>query len=339
MASLKVAVVGATGAVGQEMLKILEERHFPVGELKPLASERSRGKKITFKGMEIPVEVLSKESFQGMDLALFSAGASISREFAPKAVEAGCVVVDNSSAFRYEEDIPLVVPEVNPHRVWDYQKRGIIANPNCTTIISIVPLKPLHDYGKIQRMVVSSYQATSGAGAQAMLELEEQVKSYVGGKPLEIKVFPHQIAFNLIPHIDVFLENGYTKEEMKMVWETRKIMEAPALRVTATCVRVPVFRAHSVSINIETEQKITRDRALEILSQAPGVKVLDDPISRKYPMPLYVAGHDECFVGRVREDISVERGLSLWVVGDQLRKGAALNAIQIAELLLQGGYL
>jgi len=339
VANLKVAVVGATGAVGQEMLKILEERSFPVGELKPLASERSRGKKVTFKGVEIPVEVLSKESFQGMELALFSAGASISREFAPIAAGAGCIVVDNSSAFRYEEDVPLVVPEVNPHRVRDYQKRGIIANPNCTTIISIVPLKPLHDYGRIQRMVVSSYQATSGAGAQAMLELEAQVKSYVEGKPLEARAFPYQIAFNLIPHIDVFLENGYTKEEMKMVWETRKIMEVPALRVTATCVRVPVFRAHSVSINIETEKKITRDQALEILSQAPGVKVLDDPASRKYPMPLYVAGRDECFVGRVREDISVERGLSLWVVGDQLRKGAALNAIQIAELLLQEGYL
>jgi aspartate-semialdehyde dehydrogenase len=339
VANRKVAVVGVTGAVGQEMLRILEERNFPVGELKPLASERSRGKRITFKGVEIPVEVLSRESFRGMDLALFSAGASISREFAPLAVEAGCLVVDNSSAFRYEDDIPLIVPEVNPHQIKEVKNRGIIANPNCTTIISIVPLKPLHDYGKIERMIASSYQATSGAGAQAMLELEEQVRDYVAGKSLNPRVFPYQIAFNLIPQIDVFLENGYTKEEMKMVWETRKIMEAPQIRVTATCVRVPIFRAHSVSITIETERKITREKALELLSQAPGVQVLDDPSNRRYPMPLYVAGKDDCFVGRIREDISCERGLNLFVVGDQLRKGAALNAIQIAELLVSQGLL
>jgi len=339
VANRKVAVVGVTGAVGQEMLRILEERNFPVGELKPLASERSRGKRITFKGVEIPVEVLSRESFRGVDLALFSAGASISREFAPLAVEAGCLVVDNSSAFRYEDDIPLIVPEVNPHRIREVKNRGIIANPNCTTIISIVPLKPLHDYGKIERMIASSYQATSGAGAQAMLELEEQVRDYVAGRPLNFRVFPYQIAFNLIPQIDVFLENGYTKEEMKMVWETRKIMEAPQIRVTATCVRVPIFRAHSVSITIETEKKITREKALELLSQAPGVQVLDDPVNRRYPMPLYVAGKDDCFVGRIREDISCERGLNLFVVGDQLRKGAALNAVQIAELLVSEGIL
>lgn len=339
MANRKVAVVGVTGAVGQEMLRILEERNFPVGELKPLASERSRGKRITFKGVEIPVEVLSRESFRGMDLALFSAGASISGEFAPLAVEAGCLVVDNSSAFRYEDDIPLIVPEVNPHQIKEVKNRGIIANPNCTTIISIVPLKPLHDYGKIERIIASSYQATSGAGAQAMLELEEQVRDYAAGKPLNSRVFPYQIAFNLIPQIDVFLENGYTKEEMKMVWETRKIMEAPQIRVTATCVRVPIFRAHSVSITIETERKITREKALELLSQAPGVQVLDDPSNRRYPMPLYVAGKDDCFVGRIREDISCERGLNLFVVGDQLRKGAALNAIQIAELLVSQGLL
>lgn len=332
-------MVGVTGAVGQEMLRILEERNFPVGELKPLASERSRGKRITFKGVEIPVEVLSRESFRGMDLALFSAGASISGEFAPLAVEAGCLVVDNSSAFRYEDDIPLIVPEVNPHQIKEVKNRGIIANPNCTTIISIVPLKPLHDYGKIERIIASSYQATSGAGAQAMLELEEQVRDYAAGKPLNSRVFPYQIAFNLIPQIDVFLENGYTKEEMKMVWETRKIMEAPQIRVTATCVRVPIFRAHSVSITIETERKITREKALELLSQAPGVQVLDDPVNRRYPMPLYVAGKDDCFVGRIREDISCERGLNLFVVGDQLRKGAALNAIQIAELLVSEGIL
>ncbi|MGQ9472443.1 MAG: aspartate-semialdehyde dehydrogenase [Candidatus Caldatribacteriaceae bacterium] len=339
MAGLKVAVVGVTGAVGQEMLKILEERNFPVGELKPLASKRSRGKVITFRGTEIPVEVLSKDSFRGVDLALFSAGASISREFAPLAVEAGCLVIDNSSAFRYEDDIPLIVPEVNPHRIAEVKNRGIIANPNCTTIVSIVPLKPLHDYGTIERIIASSYQAASGAGAQAMLELEEQVKNYVMGKPLISRVFPYQIAFNLIPQIDVFLENGYTKEEMKMAWETCKIMEAPQIRVAATCVRVPVFRAHSVSLTIETEKKITREKALEILSHAPGVQVLDDITSRRYPMPLYVAGKDDCFVGRIREDISCERGLTLFVVGDQLRKGAALNAIQIAELLLREGLL
>lgn len=339
MAGLKVAVVGVTGAVGQEMLKILEERNFPVGELKPLASERSRGKLVTFRGTEIPVEVLSKDSFRGMELALFSAGASISREFAPLAAQAGCLVVDNSSAFRYDDNIPLIVPEVNPHRIREVKNQGIIANPNCTTIVSIVPLKPLHDYGTIERIVASSYQATSGAGAQAMLELEEQVKNYVMGKPLISRTFPYQIAFNLIPQIDVFLENGYTKEEMKMIWETRKIMEAPQIRVTATCVRVPVLRAHSVSLTIETEKKITREKALEILSHAPGVQVLDDPASRRYPMPLYVAGKDDCFVGRIREDISCERGLTLFVVGDQLRKGAALNAIQIAELLLSEGLL
>lgn len=339
MKTLRIAVVGATGAVGQEMLRILEERNFPIGALKPLASSRSLGKRVHFKGEDIPVEVLEPSSFKGYDLALFSAGASVSKEFAPYAVSDGCLVIDNSSAFRLEEDVPLIVPEVNPHRVHDVRKRGIIANPNCTTIISVVPLKPLHDYGKIRRIVAASYQATSGAGAQAMRELEEQVAAYVQGKPLEVKVFPHQIAFNLIPHIDVFLENFYTKEEMKMVWETRKILEDPTIQVTATCVRVPVFRAHSVALNIETERKITREKAVELLANFPGVVVQDDPKNRVYPMPLFVAGKDECHVGRIREDISLEHGLNLWVVGDQLRKGAALNAIQIAELLLREGIL
>lgn len=337
--ALKVAVVGATGAVGQEMLRILEERNFPVRDLKPLASSRSLGKKVRFRGEDIPVEVLGPSSFEGCDLALFSAGASVSREFAPCAVASGCLVVDNSSAFRLEEDIPLVVPEVNPHRIHDVKKRGIIANPNCTTIIAVVPLKPLHDYGKIRRIVAASYQATSGAGAQAMRELEEQVIAYVQGRTLDARVFPYQIAFNLIPHIDVFLENFYTKEEMKMVWETRKIMEDPTIQVTATCVRVPVFRAHSVAINVETERKISREKAIELLASFPGVIVQDDPKNRVYPMPLFVAGKDECYVGRIREDISLECGLNLWVVGDQLRKGAALNAIQIAELLLREGIL
>ncbi|MCS7242281.1 aspartate-semialdehyde dehydrogenase [Candidatus Caldatribacterium sp.] len=339
MKALKVAVVGATGAVGQEMLRILEERNFPVRDLKPLASSRSLGKKVRFRGEDIPVEVLGPSSFEGCDLALFSAGASVSREFAPCAVASGCLVVDNSSAFRLEEDIPLVVPEVNPHRIHDVKKRGIIANPNCTTIIAVVPLKPLHDYGKIRRIVAASYQATSGAGAQAMRELEEQVIAYVQGRTLDARVFPYQIAFNLIPHIDVFLENFYTKEEMKMVWETRKIMEDPTIQVTATCVRVPVFRAHSVAINVETERKISREKAIELLASFPGVIVQDDPKNRVYPMPLFVAGKDECYVGRIREDISLECGLNLWVVGDQLRKGAALNAIQIAELLLREGIL
>lgn len=339
MKALKVAVVGATGAVGQEMLRILEERNFPVRDLKPLASSRSLGKKVHFRGEDIPVAVLEPSSFAGCDLALFSAGASVSREFAPHAVASGCLVVDNSSAFRLEEDIPLIVPEVNPHRIHDVKKRGIIANPNCTTIISVVPLKPLHDYGRIRRVVAASYQATSGAGAQAMRELEEQVIAYAQGKPLEVRAFPYQIAFNLIPHIDVFLENFYTKEEMKMVWETRKIMEDPTIQVTATCVRVPVFRAHSVALNVETERKITREKAIELLSNFPGVVVQDDPGNRVYPMPLFVAGKDECYVGRIREDVSLERGLNLWVVGDQLRKGAALNAIQIAELLLKEGIL
>lgn len=339
MKALKVAVVGATGAVGQEMLKILEERDFPVKEVRPLASSRSWGKTVRFRGKEIPVEVLTRESFKDCDLALFSAGASISREFAPQAVGSGCLVVDNSSAFRLEEDVPLIVPEINPHRVHDVKNRGIVANPNCTTIITLVPLKPLHDYGRILRIVAASYQATSGAGARAMQELEEQVAAYVQGKPLEVKVFPYQIAFNLLPHIDVFLDNFYTKEEMKMVWETQKIMENSSIRVTATCVRVPVFRAHSVAVNIETERKITREKALELLSNFPGVVVYDNPEHRLYPMPLFVAGKDECYVGRIREDISLERGLNLWVVGDQLRKGAALNTVQIAELLLKEGIL
>ncbi|MGQ9622809.1 MAG: aspartate-semialdehyde dehydrogenase [Candidatus Caldatribacteriaceae bacterium] len=339
MKALRIAVVGATGAVGQEMLKILEERNFPVQDVKPLASLRSQGKMVHFRGEGIPVEVLTRESFRDCDLALFSAGASISREFAPQAVESGCLVVDNSSAFRLEEDVPLIVPEINPHRVHDVKNCGIIANPNCTTIVALVPLKPLHDYGRILRIVAASYQATSGAGARAMQELEEQVTAYVHKKPLEVKVFPYQIAFNLLPHIDVFLDNFYTKEEMKMVWETQKIMEDPSIRVTATCVRVPVFRAHSVAVNVETERKITREKALELLSSAPGVVVYDDPEHRLYPMPLFVAGKDECYVGRVREDVSLERGLNLWIVGDQLRKGAALNAIQIAELLLKEGIL
>ncbi|NLJ48918.1 MAG: aspartate-semialdehyde dehydrogenase [Candidatus Atribacteria bacterium] len=335
MKSYNVAVAGVTGAVGQEMLKILEERNFPVKQLKPLASQRSIGKIVTFRGEKIPVEVLSAGSFQGIDLALFSAGASISKEFAPLASQEGCIVIDNSSAFRQDPEVPLIVPEVNPDAVIDFRKKNIIANPNCTTIVAIVPLKPLHDYGRIKRVVASSYQAASGAGTKAMQELEDQVKEYAFGREMVAGVFPYQIAFNLIPQIDVFMDNFYTKEEMKMVWETRKIMGEPDLQLTATCVRVPVLRAHSVSVNIETERKITRDKAIELLSTFPGVTVQDDPANRFYPMPWFVSGKDNCFVGRIREDISCSNGLNFWVVGDQIRKGAALNAIQIAELLIE----
>lgn len=335
MKSYNVAVAGVTGAVGQEMLKILEERNFPVKRLKPLASQRSAGKIVTFCGEKIPVEVLSAESFQGIDIALFSAGASISKEFAPLAGQEGCIVIDNSSAFRQDPDIPLIVPEVNPDAVIDYNKKNIIANPNCTTIVTVVPLKPLHDYGRIKRVVASSYQAASGAGAKAMQELEDQVKEYAFGREMVAGVFPYQIAFNLIPQIDVFLDNFYSKEEMKMVWETQKIMGEPDIQLTATCVRVPVLRAHSVSMNIETEKKITRDKAIELLSAFPGVTVQDDPANRVYPMPWLVSGKDNCYVGRIREDISCPNGLNFWVVGDQIRKGAALNSIQIAELLIE----
>ncbi|HHF09200.1 MAG TPA: aspartate-semialdehyde dehydrogenase [Candidatus Atribacteria bacterium] len=339
MSKLKVAIAGVTGAVGQEMLKILEERAFPVSELIPLASERSRGKEITFHGEKLRVQVLSEFDFKGVDLALFSAGAKTSKAFAPLAASKGCIVIDNSSAFRQDPEVPLIVPEVNSHKISEYKNKNIIANPNCTTIISIVPLKPLHDFGKIKRVVAASYQATSGAGALAMQELREQIQNYVEGKPMEVNVFPHQIAFNLIPHIDVFMDNFYTKEEMKMVWETQKIMDDDSIKVTATCVRVPVFRAHSVALTIETERKITREKAIELLTQAPGVVVEDDPARNKYPMPWFVAGKDECFVGRIREDTSHSSALTFWVVGDQLRKGAALNAIQIAELLIQENIL
>ena len=332
---ISVAVAGATGAVGETKIKILEERNFPVREIHYLASERSEGKVLSFKGKEVKVERLTVNSFKGVKLALFSAGAARSKEFAPAAVDAGAVVVDNSSAFRMEPDIPLVVPEVNPQDIALYKNRGIIANPNCTTIVAIVPLKPLHDYARVKRMVVSSYQAVSGAGAVAMRELEAQVKAYVRGEEPKVEAFPHQIAFNLIPHIDAFLDNGYTKEEQKLRDETRKMLHDDSIRITATTVRVPVFRAHSVSVNIETERKLTVDKAKELLSNAPGVQVDDDPASNRYPMPLFVAGQDDCFVGRIREDDSVENGLNFWVVGDQLRKGAALNAVQIAEILVE----
>ena len=328
-----VAVAGATGAVGEVMLQVLEQRKFPMGNLRLLASERSVGKRLRFRGEEVPVELLQKSAFQGIDIALFSAGASRSKEFAQAAWEAGAVVVDNSSAFRMEPDIPLVVPEINPEAVAQYRNRGIVANPNCTTIITIMPLKPLHDFGTLRRVVASSYQATSGAGAKAMAELVSQTKAFTYGEKMEISAFKHQIAFNVIPHIDAFLDNGYTKEEMKMTNEGRKILGIPDLRVTCTTVRVPVLTAHSISVNAQFERKITREKARELIAKFPGCQVMDDPAANVYPMPLFCAGKDDCYVGRIREDESAENCLNFWVCGDQLRKGAALNAVQIAEVL------
>jgi len=328
-----VAIAGATGAVGELMIKVLEERNFPVGEMRYLASSRSAGKTLKWKGEDLVIQELTRDSFKGIDIALFSAGGGRSKDFAPAAVEAGAVVVDNSSAFRMEEDIPLVVPEVNPGDVALYTRRGIVANPNCTTIIMVVALKPLHDYARIKRVVVSSYQSSSGAGAQAMAELIRQTKDWSAGKPLEVSAFQHQLLFNVIPHIDSFTENGYTKEEMKMHNETRKMFHDDRIQVSATCVRVPVLTAHSEAVTIEAEKEITPEKARELLSAAPGVEVIDDPASNAYPMPLFVAGQDTCYVGRIRKDLSAANALSFWVVGDQLRKGAATNAVQIAEIL------
>lgn len=330
-----VAIMGATGAVGEIMKDILEERNFPVKDIKFLASERSKGKKIKFKGREYPVEVLTPESFKGIDIVLASAGASVSKEYVRYILDAKALLIDNSSAFRMEPDVPLVVPEINPEDCkWN---RGIIANPNCTTIIMIVPLKPIHDVAKIKRIICSSYQAASGAGAKAMAELEQQARDWAAGKDLKVEKFPYQLLFNVIPHIDVFLEGGYTKEEIKVMKETQKIMHAPEIKVTATTVRVPVLRAHSESVLIETEKKLTADEVREILSKAPGVTVEDDPQNKKYPMPLFVSGKDNVYVGRIREDSSSENGINLWIVGDQLRKGAALNAVQIAEIVYKEG--
>ncbi len=341
-----VAVAGATGAVGQTMLKVLEERDFPVAELRPLASARSEGKTIYFKGEPVTVQKLGHDSFQGIDIALFSAGGGRSLDYAPSAAKAGAVVIDNSSAWRMDPDVPLVVPEVNPHAVAGYKTKGIIANPNCSTIQMVVALKPLHDHAKIKRIVVSTYQAVSGTGQKAIAELEQQVRQWaetapVAGKPkgycgpYEYQAYPHQIAFNCLPHIDVFLDNGYTKEEMKMVNETRKIMEAPEIMVTATTVRVPVFYSHSESVNISFEKMISAQTARELLEKAPGVKVVDDPAHNRYPMALDAEGQDLTLVGRIREDISAPNGLDLWIVADNIRKGAATNAVQIAELLIK----
>lgn len=330
-----VAIMGATGAVGEIMRDILEERNFPVKSIKFLASDRSKGRKMTFKGKEFDVEVLSPQSFKGVDIVLASAGASISKEYVKHILDAKALLIDNSSAFRMEPDVPLVVPEINPEDCrWN---KGIIANPNCTTIIMIVPLKPIHNVAKIKRVICSSYQAASGAGAKAMAELEQQARDWAAGKSLKIEKFAYQLFFNLIPHIDVFMEGGYTKEEIKVIKETQKIMHAPEMKITATTVRVPVLRAHSESVNIETEKKLTADEVRKILSKAPGVTVEDDPQNKRYPMPLFVSGKDNVYVGRIREDSSNENGINLWIVGDQLRKGAALNAIQIAEIVYKEG--
>jgi len=335
MKEYNVAVVGATGAVGNEMVKILEERKFPVKNLKLLASERSIGKTLEFKGEEIPVEVLDEKSFEGVEIALFSAGGSVSLKYAPIAAKEGCIVIDNTSAFRMEKDVPLVVPEVNAHAIGDYKNRNIIANPNCSTIQMVVVLKPLHDYAKIKRIVVSTYQSVSGTGKKAIFELEEQVRALFMNRRVEKKVYPHQIAFNCLPHIDVFLENGYTKEEMKMVNETKKIMEDETIKVTATTVRVPVFYGHSESVNVEFEREITPEKARSLLRKAKGVKVVDNPSKNLYPLAINAAGKDEVFVGRIRKDDTVEHGLNMWIVADNIRKGAALNAIQIAEILIE----
>ncbi|MGC8808968.1 MAG: aspartate-semialdehyde dehydrogenase [bacterium] len=329
-----VAVAGATGAVGLEMIKTLEQRQFPVRSLKLLASERSVGRELNFRGAKIKVEKLNHDSFKGVEIALFSAGAARSLEFAPAAAAAGAVVIDNSSAFRMDPDVPLVVPEVNPHAIAQYKNKGIIANPNCSTIQMVVVLKPIHDVAKIKRVVVSTYQSVSGTGLKAIDELLRQTKAILNSQEVTKTVYPHQIAFNCLPHIDSFLDNGYTKEEMKMVNETQKIMEDPQIRVTATTVRVPVLYAHSESVNIETEKKITPQEVREILSQAPGVVVVDNPKQNEYPLAIYAAGRDETFVGRIREDESIANGINMWIVADNIRKGAALNAVQIAEILI-----
>lgn len=328
-----VAVVGATGAVGNEMVAVLEERSFPVEELRLFASERSEGKTLQFEGSEIPVETLNEDSFKGIDIALFSAGAERSKIWAPVAAKSGCVVVDNSSQWRMEPHVPLVVPEVNPHDLkWH---KGIIANPNCSTIQMVVVLKPIHDVARIKRVVVTTFQSVSGTGKKAMDELLQQTTDLLNFREIKCNVYPHQIAFNCLPHIDKFLENGYTKEEMKMVNETRKIMGDDSIRVTATTVRVPVFRCHSESVNIETEKKISANDVRVLLAETPGVIVFDAPGKNIYPLAVDIAGKDEVYIGRIREDESIANGINMWIVADNLRKGAALNAVQIAEKLIE----
>jgi len=345
MRKYNVGVVGATGLVGREMVRMLERRNFPVANLRLLASERSQGKTLRFKGKEVVVEKLTPLSFKTssirgktarpgrLDVALFSAGASISKEYAPLAAQEGIFVIDNSSAWRMEPEVPLVVPEVNPHTL--FQDKKIIANPNCSTIQMVVVLAPIHKRVRIKRIVVSTYQAVSGAGQKAVLELEEQIANMASGKKVKPKVFPHQIAYNCIPQIDLFLGNGYTKEEMKMVNETKKIMEDDSIAITATCVRVPVFRGHSEAVNIETEKKINPEEVRQILKNAAGVIVVDDNSKLKYPLATTAANKEETFVGRIRDDESIPNGINMWIVSDNLLKGAALNAVEIAEELIK----
>jgi aspartate-semialdehyde dehydrogenase len=330
---VNVAVMGATGAVGTCFLNILEERKFPINNLKLLASARSAGKSLKFAGKSYPVEVLTHDSFKGVDIVLASAGASRSLEFLPSAVKAGAVCVDNSSAFRMDKDVPLVVPEVNPEMIKKH--KGIIANPNCSTIQMVVALWPIHKAAKIKRIVVTTFQSVSGAGQSKINELEAQVKELVAGKMPTVKEFAHQIAFNLIPQIDVFCDNKYTKEEMKMVNETQKIMGDVSIKVNATCIRVPVYYAHSESINIETERHITADEVRKLMAKAPGVKLIDNPEKKEYPMPIDAEGQDDTLVGRIRQDESIANGITMWIAADNIRKGAALNAIQIAEELIK----
>ena len=326
---LHIAIVGATGAVGLDMLKTLEKRNFPLGTLTPLASARSAGKTLTFRGQEILVQELTRDSFVGVDIALFSAGGAISKEFAPLAVNAGAVVVDNSSAFRMDDSVPLVVPEINTTDVATH--KGIIANPNCSTIVTVMALYPLHQAFGVKRMFASTYQAVSGSGAMGIEELKRQVSEINDGREVTREVYPHQIAFNVLPHVDVFLESGYTKEEMKMVHESRKIMGLPGFQASVTCVRVPVYRAHSISVSAEFEKPVSVEHAREAIAAAPGIDLNDDIASNGYPLPLELAGQDNCQVGRIRKDCAMENGLSFWVAGDQLLKGAALNTVQIAE--------
>jgi aspartate-semialdehyde dehydrogenase len=335
----RVAILGASGAVGQEFLRILEQRQFPLTELRLLASPRSAGRKFPFRGRLVEVQPVTAASFEGIDIGLFSAGGSVSAEWAPVAATAGAIVVDNTSHFRMVEDVPLVVPEVNGDLLATRPPRGIIANPNCSTIQMVQVLDPLHRAFGIRRIVVSTYQSTSGKGAEAMREMETQTRALLAGESIKPAQFPHQIAFNVLPHIDSFTESGYTKEELKMVNETRKIMRASHIRVSPTCVRVPVFRAHSESVNVEFEKPVTPTQVREILATASNVVVVDNPSRNEYPMPIYAEGRDETFVGRIRQDVGNPdgTGIEMWIVSDNLRKGAALNAVQIAETLLRNG--
>ncbi|MDD4168933.1 MAG: aspartate-semialdehyde dehydrogenase [Desulfotomaculaceae bacterium] len=336
MEQYKVVIVGASGVVGQEILKVLDERNFPVGELVLCATSRSAGKEMFFRDQSYRVEETTPDSFNGADIALFAGGAA-SKEFGPAAVERGAVVIDNSSNFRMDPAVPLVVPEVNPEDVkWH---KGIIANPNCSTTIGVVALKPIYDAVGIKRVVVSTYQAVSGAGLEAIAELTAQTRAVLEQNPVTPEVFPYQIAFNLIPHIDVFMDLDYTKEEWKMVQENRKLLHDDSIAITATTVRVPVYRSHSESINIETKKKITAAEAKQLFAKAPGIVVVDDPAHKKYPMPLFASNRDEVFVGRIREDNSIPNGLNIWVASDQIRKGAATNAVQIAEQVIKYGCL